>query len=79
MKLYVSQNHLADFLACVKTRQKPITNEQVGGHSVICCHLMNLAYLNYQKIQWDPEKLAFADGSGDPKWLTRDYRAPWKA
>jgi len=78
VKLYVSQNHIADFLACVKSRQKPITSEQVGGYTVICCLLMNLAYLNHQRIQWDPEKLAFAKGSGDPKWLTRDYRAPWK-
>ncbi len=78
VKLYVSHNHLADFLACVKSRQKPITSEQVGGRTAICCHLMNLAYLHHQKIDWDPARLAFAKGSGDPKWLTRDYRAPWK-
>jgi predicted dehydrogenase len=78
VKLYVSSNHVGDFLACMKSRQQPITSAQVGGHSVICCHLMNLAYLNHQKIQWDPQKLAFARGSGDPKWLTRDYRSPWK-
>jgi len=78
VKLYVSQNHTADFLACVKSRQKPITNEQIGGRTAICCHLMNLAYRYHQKIKWDPAKLAFVKGSGDPKWLTRDYRAPWK-
>jgi len=78
VKLYASQNHVGDFLACVESRKKPITNEQVGGHTVICCLLMNLAYLNHQKIEWDPERLAFVQGSGDPKWLTRDYRSPWK-
>ena len=78
VKLYVSQNHVGDFLSCVKSRQKPITNEQIGGRTVICCLLMNLAYLHHQKIQWNPEKLAFDIGSGDPGWLTRDYRSPWK-
>jgi hypothetical protein len=39
---------------------------------------MNLAYAHQQKIEWDPEKMCFAKGSGDPKWLTRDYRSPWK-
>lgn len=78
VKLYVSHNHLADFLACVKSRKKPITSEQVGGHTAICCHLMNLAYLHRQKIKWNPAELAFTKGSGDPKWLTRDYRTPWK-
>jgi predicted dehydrogenase len=78
VKLYVSQNHLSDFLACVRSRQQPITSEQVGGRSAICCHLMNIAYLNFTTVEWDPEHLTFAKGSGDPKWLTRDYRAPWK-
>ena len=77
-KLYVSNNHLGDFLQCVKERRKPITNEQVGGRSVICCHLMNLAYYHGQKIQWDPAKNTFAGGTGDAKWLTRDYRDPWR-
>ncbi len=44
---------------------------------MICCHLMNLAYYHGQKIKWDPEKFAFVDGTGDPRWLTRDYRSPW--
>ncbi len=77
IKLYVSGNHLTDFMNCVASRKKPITSEQVGGRSAICCHLMNQAYYNGQKIKWDPAKMAFADGTGDPKWLTRDYRGPW--
>ena len=79
IKLYVSNNHLSDFMSCVRSRQKPITSEQVGGRSAICCHLMNLAYYHGQKLKWNPKKFAFAGGTGNPKWLTRDYRAPWKA
>ena len=45
VRLYVSTDHVADFLDGVNDRGKPITNEQVGGRSAICCHLMNLAYL----------------------------------
>ena len=78
VKLYVSQNHVSDFLACVKSRQQPITSAAIGGHTAICCHLMNLAYLHHQKIEWNPDQLTFAKGSGDLKWLTRDYRSPWK-
>jgi predicted dehydrogenase len=78
VKLYASENHLGDFLSCVKSRQKPITNEQIGGRTVICCHLMNLAYQHHQKIEWNPDQLTFANGSGDPKWLSRDYRSPWQ-
>jgi len=78
VKLNVSRNHVSDFLASMQSRRPPITNEQVGGRSAICCHLMNLVYLHRQNIDWDPAQLTFARGSGDPKWLTRDYRSPWQ-
>ena len=77
VQLYVSKNHLSDFMECVQARKKPVTSEQVGARSAICCHLMNQAYYHGQKLKWDPAKFVFVDGSGDPRWLTRDYRNPW--
>lgn len=77
IKLYQSEDHVGDFINCVKARTRPITNEEVGGRSAICCHLMNQAYYNHSDIKWQPEKMRFAPGSGDPAWLTRDYREPW--
>jgi predicted dehydrogenase len=77
VKLYASNQHISDFLACVKNRQKPITNEQVGGRSAICCHLINQSYYHHARLKWDPAKLQFTGGTGNPQWLTRDYRAPW--
>tara|TARA_Y100001960_G_scaffold333502_1_gene439016 strand:- start:2144 stop:3484 length:1341 start_codon:yes stop_codon:yes gene_type:complete len=77
-KLYKSNHHIRDFLACLESRKKPITNEIVGARSAICCHLMNQAYYNGEIIKWDPKNNTFADKSGNPKWLTRDYRGQWK-
>jgi len=77
IKVYNSKNHMQDFLDCVKSRKKPITNEIVGARSAICCHLMNQAYYNHEKICWDPKKLTFTKGTGKPQWLTRNYRSPW--
>jgi predicted dehydrogenase len=77
IKLYNSDNHIQDFLNCVESRKKPITSEIVGSRTAICCHLMNQAYYNNAKIGWDPKKLAFTKGTGNPKWLTREYRSPW--
>jgi len=78
VRLYASKGHIPDFLNSVKTRQKPITSEQVGARSAICCHLMNQSYYHHAKLLWDPQKLCFRNGAGDPSWLTRDYRAPWR-
>ena len=78
IKLYKSNHHIRDFLSCVESREKPITNEIIGARSAICCHLMNQAYYNGKIIKWNPESNAFADKSGNSKWLTRDYRGQWK-
>ena len=79
IKLYESKSHTDNFMDCVKDRsKKPITSEQIGGRSAICCHLMNQAYYNGKKMLWDPAKFEFTGGTGDPKWLTRDYQSPWK-
>jgi predicted dehydrogenase len=77
IKLYVSKQHVVDFLTCVKSRQKPITNEQVGARSAICCHLLNQSYYHHARLKWNPATFKFTGGVGDPKWLTRDYRAPF--
>jgi predicted dehydrogenase len=77
IKLYDSKDHIRDFLDCVQARKKPITNEQVGGRSAICCHLMNQAYYNQKTIKWDPKRLRFDSRSAKAEWLTREYRAPW--
>lgn len=78
IKLYDSRSHTRDFLDCVKARTRPITNEEVGGRSATCCHLMNQAYYNHAVLKWKPKSMRFARNGGNPEWLTRDYRAPWQ-
>jgi predicted dehydrogenase len=77
IKLYNSKDQLQDFLACVKSRQKPICDVGIGASSAICCHLMNFAYWHGASFKWDPIKHEFTEG-GDSKWLTREYRGEWK-
>ena len=77
IRLYDSKSHGDDFLARVADRKRPVTSEIEGGHTAILCCLVNLAYYHRQTIKWDPRKLAFADPSCDPAWLTREYRKPW--
>jgi predicted dehydrogenase len=77
VKLYNSKDQLQDFLACVKSRNKPICDVGIGASSAICCHLMNFAYWHGASFKWDPLKHQFTEG-GDTKWLTREYRGDWK-
>jgi len=77
IKLYESPDHIRNFLDCIESRKKTVTHEEVGGRSAICCHLLNQVYFHHEVIKWQPRKMEFAEGSGNPEWLTRDYRAPW--
>jgi len=74
IKLYKSADHYQDFIDCVRSRQKPVASEQAGGRTAICCHLMNQLYYHDTPFKWDPEKFTFAGGTGDPAWLTKEYR-----
>jgi predicted dehydrogenase len=74
IKLYESTSHYEDFLSSVVSRKKPVASEQIGGRTVICCHLMNQLYFNNTAIKWDPAKFCFTGGTGDPSWLTSNYR-----
>jgi predicted dehydrogenase len=78
VKLYASDDHKQDFLDAIKSRKRPITDVEIGARSVTGCHLINLAYYHGKKMQWDPAKNNFAGGTGDAKWLTREYRGEWK-
>ena len=74
IKLHDSPSHYLDFIDAVHNRTKPIANEQVGAHTVIACHLMNQLYFNEETIKWNPKKFKFTEGTGDPAWLTSEYR-----
>jgi predicted dehydrogenase len=73
-----SDDHYGNWLDCIRNRKKPITSVEIGAHSVIVCHLVNLAYYHGQRIKWNPKKQTFADGTGNSKWMDVSYRAPWK-
>jgi predicted dehydrogenase len=76
IKLYESNSHYEDFLSCVKSRNKPVASEQIGGRTVISCHLINQVYFNNSPIKWDPIRFNFTGGTGNPAWLT-DIKRDW--
>lgn len=77
IKLYQSSNHLKDFLRCVRTRQRPICDVEVGCRSVSVCHLGNLAYWYKRPLKWDPVKEQFVGDKEANTWLDNPKREPW--
>ena len=77
IRLYDSYDHLGDWLKSMRSRKPPICDVEIGAHSATACNLINIAYFYRKVLKWDPAKEQFVGGTGDPKWLTREYRAPW--
>jgi predicted dehydrogenase len=78
VRLYKSSNHRGDWIACMRSRQKPICDVEVGARTVSVCHLVNLAYYHRQPLKWDPKTEQFVGGTGNPQWLDVPHRDPWK-
>ncbi len=77
IRLYASNNHYADFLKCIRTRQKPICDVEIGARSVTVCHLGNIAYWLGRPLKWDPVKEEIIGDPEAARWLDRPSRAPY--
>jgi predicted dehydrogenase len=75
--LYVSKNHHANWLDCIKTRKAPICDVSIGHRSATVCHLGNIALRTGRKITWDPAKETIVGDSEAAAMLSRPYRSPW--
>src|SRR6266850_1411909 len=78
VKLYKSENHQANFIECVKSRQPTITPVETAHHSAIPGHLGLISMLVGRKIKWDARKEEIIDDAEATKLLSRPYRDPWK-
>jgi predicted dehydrogenase len=71
-------NHYGNWIDCIKTRQRPICDVEVGHRSASLCHLGNIAMTLGRPLQWDPAKEQFEGDEAANALLSRPMRAPWK-
>jgi hypothetical protein len=47
-------NHMRNFMDCIKTREKPISDVWTHHRAMTTCHLANIAIRLGRRIEWDP-------------------------
>ena len=69
--------HWANFLECVRTRQKPAADVEICNRSTATCLLANVSLRSKMKIDWDEAKWTVKQPEAR-KFLSREERKPWK-
>jgi predicted dehydrogenase len=72
-----NREHWANFLECMRTREKPISDVEHCQHSTTTCLLGNIALRSKLRLDFDAQKWTVAQSEAR-KYLTREYRKPWK-
>jgi len=65
--------HVANFLSCVKTREKPNAEIEIGHVSTRLCHLGNIAHRVGRKLTFDAASESFVNDPEANKLLGREY------
>jgi predicted dehydrogenase len=78
VKLYVSNDHMANFFECVRTRKQPICDVEIGHRSVSVCHLGVISLqLGGERMLWNPLKEQFVSSDIANFHVSREQRKPY--
>ncbi|MEM9589187.1 MAG: Gfo/Idh/MocA family oxidoreductase [Planctomycetota bacterium] len=69
-----AEPHLQNWLDCIKTRQKPIADVEIGHRAVNLCHPINICREVGRKLRWDPDSEDFVDDPAASALLDRPRR-----
>jgi predicted dehydrogenase len=69
--------HMKDFLACIESRQKPVSDIEQGYMSATACILANISMRLGRSLRWDHANGVIAADAEANRLLRRPYRAPW--
>lgn len=80
LRLYRSDDHMGNFFECVRSRQAPIAECEIGHRSISISHLAVISLrLGGLKLRWNPEREEFTGDHARQAngWLTREMRKPY--
>lgn len=70
----VGGDHIQNWYDCIKSRQRPRADVEIGHRSATVCHLVNIARWTGRKLNWDPVQEVFVDDPDANTYLDRPRR-----
>lgn len=68
------ENHQRNWINCIKSREAPIADVEIGHRSTTVCHLGNIARETGRRLTWDPEREQFVGDAAANELLDRPRR-----
>ncbi len=70
--------HHGEWHACIRTRKRPICNEDAAYQTEFLCHSSEIAQTLRRPLKWDPAKEEFIGDDEANRLTHRTYRGPWR-
>ena len=70
--------HAGEWHACIRSRTRPICNEDAAYQSQFLCHSSEIAQTLKRPLTWEPVKEQFTGDDEANRLLHRTYRSPWR-
>ena len=70
--------HARNFLDCVKSREKPNADVEIGHRSTSFSLLANISLATKSRLEWDAEREVITNNEEANKLLHYEYREPWE-
>ncbi|MFM8496886.1 MAG: hypothetical protein ACKOEM_15420 [Planctomycetia bacterium] len=73
--LWQAQQHLQNWLDCIRSRERPVADVEIGHRSISICHLANIVRQIGRPLHWDPAAERFVADPEADGLLSRPRRA----
>ena len=71
------EDHMKDFLACIKSRKDPACTIENGRLVALYAHMGNIALRTQSRLVWNEDFNNFGDNAAANALITPVYRKPW--
>jgi predicted dehydrogenase len=72
--LWQAREHLQNWLDCIRSREKPVADVEIGHRSITVCHLANIARQTGRSLRWNPVTERFIDDAAADALIVRERR-----
>jgi predicted dehydrogenase len=74
LALWQARWHMQNWLDCIRSRERPVADVEIGHRSVTVCHLVNITRGLGRSLTWDPARERFENDEEANSYLDRPRR-----